>query len=864
MNHIYKVVWSIVKNAYVAVAEIARTHGKVRCTSQKILVALTVGAVVTTGISGNVYAAEGKVLAGGMNTASGEDSSVSGGLGNTASENYSSVSGGGSNKASGDESSVSGGLSNTASGDHSSVSGGDRNVAIGDSSSVSGGSGNTASGNESSISGGDNNTASGIQSSVSGGYSNEASGYESSVSGGSGNTASGHESSISGGNYNVAIGYQSSISGGSENVAFGSGSSIIGGNGNIALGQYTVSLGGTSGIAMGYGSTVIGGSTGQNASRAIAIGSSSVVTVTNGVAIGRASTTNEEDTIAFGHNAGDISGYTLTWQQRTDTDSEGKIIKNADGTTNDYTKEPVITENTYSAAGYNRLVKVADGKAAHDVATVEQTTELVAGDYVKVKDDATKANAIGQQRKKISVVADGTIINGNTGLVTGGTVYTALAGKIDTDLSNLTDAGKNAVKDIMKSDLGEKANKVDVYTKEETYNRTEIDNKFGGLTTDLSGKADADLSNLTDAGKNAVKDIMKSDLGEKANKADVYTKEETYNRAEIDNKVSGLTTDLGSKADVSLTNLTDEGKNTIKKLSQTALKVIAGSNTSVLEGKDTTGAKTYTVSVNEDAIRNTVKADLDQKVNKSADNLSAADVQSWQSKLDTGTIARGDTGLISGGKVFDALQGVGNYGLVKSDGKVVRIAADDSASVIDVSGNQQKRVVTGVKTDSQDPSSAANVAYVNENTQQIYQNMNNAYSNLKNDISRAAASSNALAALKPMEFDEDDKLQFGVGYGHYRNANAAAVGAFYQPDENCLMNLGATVGNGNPGISAGITIKFGPGGSGVPAMSKKKMAEVIHNQSMKLDEQSQEIETLKRENQEMREQLKMIMDKINK
>lgn len=251
-------------------------------------------------------------------------------------------------------------------------------------------------------------------------------------------------------------------------------------------------------------------------------------------------------------------------------------------------------------------------------------------------------------------------------------------------------------------------------------------------------------------------------------------------------------------------------------------------------------------------------------MDKSAANLSADDVKNWQDKLGNGNIARGDHGLISGGKVFEALQGVGNYGLVKSDGKVVNIAKDDSAKIIDVSGAQKNRVITGVKTDASDLSSAANVAYVNDNTQQIYQDMNHAYGSLRNDISRAAASSNALAALKPMEFDSDDKLQFGIGYGHYHNANAAAVGAFYQPDENCMMNLGASLGNGDPGISAGITIKFGPGGSGVPTLSKKQMAQIIQKQSAQLDEQSKEIESLKKANEEMREQFKAIMDKLNK
>ena len=722
--------------------------------------------------------------------------------------------------------------------------------------------------------------------------------------------ASGMNSSVSGGSGNKSLGSYDSVNGGVDNIAFGTGASVNGGYGNVAFGYMSSAIGGENGLAQGNYAVVIGGSTGKDAHNAVAVGPSSVVTVSHGTAIGYQSTTDESGAIAFGHDAGDVSGYTVTWYQRTDKDSDGNIVKNVDSTTNDYGRAPIITEKTYATAGYNRLVKVADGQSSHDVATVGQTVELVAGDHVKVEDDATKTNSIGQQRKKISIVADGKIAADDTGLVTGGTVYSALNAettarqnadttltnrlnttnqnvsslqtemtqKADTNLSNLTDAGKTAVKDIMKDDLSQKADKTSVYTK------TEVDSKVSDLTSDIAGKADMSLSNLTDAGKTVVKDIMKDDLAQKADKSTVYTKDETYNRGEIDGKVSGLTTDIAGKADTSLSNLTDAGKAAVKGIMKDDLAQKADKSTvytkdetynrGEIDGKvsglttDMAGKADTSLSnltdAGKTAVKDIMKDDLAQKVDKSAVNLSADDVKNWQDKLGNGNIARGDHGLISGGRVFEALQGVGNYGLVKSDGKVVSIAKDDTATVIDVSGAGTNRVITGVKTDVRDPSSAVNVAYVNGNTQQIYQDMNHAYGSLRNDISRAAASSNALAALKPMEFDSDDKLQFGIGYGHYHNANAAAVGAFYQPDENCMMNLGASLGNGDPGISAGITIKFGPGGSGAPTLSKKQMAQIIQKQSAQLDEQSKEIESLKKANEEMREQFKAIMDKLNK
>lgn len=204
--------------------------------------------------------------------------------------------------------------------------------------------------------------------------------------------------------------------------------------------------------------------------------------------------------------------------------------------------------------------------------------------------------------------------------------------------------------------------------------------------------------------------------------------------------------------------------------------------------------------------------------------------------------------------------------LISSDNKTIKIGGSDTATKIDVSGkdssgNSTSRVITGVKTDTSDPNSVANVGYVNDmaaaSAQQIYQDMNSAYSHVENDISRAAAGSNALAALHPMqEFDPDDKAQYALGYGHYRNSNAGAVGVFYQPDENSLFSLGASFGNGDAGINAGVTFKFGPGGSGHHALTKTQMAKVI-------DAQSKEIDALKKDNADKDKRIDALEQKVN-
>ncbi|WP_440339384.1 YadA-like family protein, partial [Megasphaera elsdenii] len=376
------------------------------------------------------------------------------------------------------------------------------------------------------------------------------------------------------------------------------------------------------------------------------------------------------------------------------------------------------------------------------------------------------------------------------------------------------------------------------------------------VATALDKKADKSYVDQ-ELGKKADKTYVDEKLDTKANKSDVYTK------TEVDSKVADITNGLGDKANKDLDNISDKGKTVIKNLAKGAVKVIAGTNTTITEGKDG-DAKTYAVNV------------------------------------ENGKVASGDTGLISGdtlykevhvdkdGSYIKGSQTVGqnlsalDSGLkttsdlihTNTKGDTIQIGGSSSASKIDVNGKDGKgRVITGVVTDASDPNSAANVGYVNgltaANTQQIYRDMNNAYSRLDTNINRAAAGSNALAALHPLDFDPADKASFAVGYGHYRNANAAAVGAFYQPNANTMVNMGISLGNGDPGFNAGVSFKIGKG-SAYNGVSKAEMAQTIHDQAteisaIKADDAAKDkrIDALEKENQEMKKQIQEILARLN-
>lgn len=143
-----------------------------------------------------------------------------------------------------------------------------------------------------------------------------------------------------------------------------------------------------------------------------------------------------------------------------------------------------------------------------------------------------------------------------------------------------------------------------------------------------------------------------------------------------------------------------------------------------------------------------------------------------------------------------------------------------AVSVGDVA-NGVTRQITSVAAGTND-TDAVNVAQLKRLHDMISVNSYNTVNvqgdvtNLKKDVSRldkrvnkAVAGSAALAALHPLDFDPDAKWDFAAGYGHYHNGNAAALGAFYRPNEDVQLSVGSTLGNGETVVNAGLSVKVG-------------------------------------------------------
>ena len=149
-------------------------------------------------------------------------------------------------------------------------------------------------------------------------------------------------------------------------------------------------------------------------------------------------------------------------------------------------------------------------------------------------------------------------------------------------------------------------------------------------------------------------------------------------------------------------------------------------------------------------------------------------------------------------------------------------------------GDTEKKItrqITNVAAGSK-ATDAVNVAQLFATNQQVAQNAQS-INKLGNRINKVGAGAAALAALHPLDFDPDDKWDFAAGYGNYNGENAAAVGAYYRPNEDTMFSVGGSFGNGENMVNAGISLKLGQGNH--VSTSKVAMAKEIKDLRKELE-----------------------------
>ena len=265
-----------------------------------------------------------------------------------------------------------------------------------------------------------------------------------------------------------------------------------------------------------------------------------------------------------------------------------------------------------------------------------------------------------------------------------------------------------------------------------------------------------------------------------------------------------------------------------------------------------TGKQLYDTNQKVSALEGSMAA----KADVSASNI---DVAAWTDKLATGRVESGNGGLVTGGEVYNAVSTAANevlnYSLVKTDGSNIFIGRDVGGQFISVANaDGDPRIITGVATNPEDASSAANVGYVNAVGDAVLGVMNASLERADTKINRVGANAAAMSALTPASFEGDERWSLAASVGNYRSETAGAVGAFYKPAENVMMNVRGSFGNDENMVAAGVAVSLNKGD--VPGVTKRQLVQ-------RINVMGQTMEAMRNEMAQMAETIRVLKEKSN-
>lgn len=279
--------------------------------------------------------------------------------------------------------------------------------------------------------------------------------------------------------------------------------------------------------------------------------------------------------------------------------------------------------------------------------------------------------------------------------------------------------------------------------------------------------------------------------------------------------------------------------------------VVAGDNTTVTPGTNANGGAEYKVAVNKDLVEmssanfgkatDDVRARIDKdraSFFKGSENIGISVTEGVkientdsleQAKFDkygmyasegSNTVYYTTNGISAGNQIIkDVKAGVADTDAVNvSQLKRVQDQIAASTQVTTVTAGDHIKVTPTVNGNTHDYKVSLaddiadqitnNTTNINKNTNDI-KNIKGNLSKIDKRVNKSVAGAAALAALHPLDFDPDAKWDFAAGYGHYRSGNAAALGAFYRPNEDVQLSVGSTVGSDETVFNAGLSVKVG-------------------------------------------------------
>ena len=495
------------------------------------------------------------------------------------------------------------------------------------------------------------------------------------------------------------------------------------------------------------------------------------------------------------------------------TDDGKTVIRNL-------SKEAVKLENGSNTSvesrvdGNSTVYKVNVSNDAITDAIAPKLSELstTVDTKLAVKANKDASNISTEDAKKWSEkLGTGSVADGDKGLVTGGTVNTAITNAVNNATSSINNA----------------------------------------LDSKLNAKANATLDNITDDGKTVIRNLSKEAV-----------KLENGSNTSVESRVDGNSTVY--KVNVSNDAITDAIAPKLSELSTTVdtkLAVKANKDASNISTEDAkkwseklgtgtakAGDKGLITGDTLHTALSTVKIDpntLTTKANTNASNLTAENVKEWTSKLGVGTVGQGESsnGLVTGKSVYEAIQQHSPKLLVKTDGKTVTVDKAGTATHVDFSGTDKNgnsilRDITGVATNPNDPTSVVNMDTLQKQSEGLDQKLTKA-------INVGTATASALASLHPLDYDEANKVSFAVSHGQYNGSKATAFGGFVRPNENIMLSLASTISSNDRAWNAGLSFKIGSGSS------HKKVSQ-------------NDFETLRKKNDKLENELNQLKEQLSK
>lgn len=542
--------------------------------------------------------------------------------------------------------------------------------------------------------------------------------------------------------------------------------------------------------------------------------------------------TNEGTNVKIGLNQ-DLHLTSATFGNTTTINANGLTIGHG-------TAGLEFSQNRVSVGG-QQIHDVADGKDDTDAVNVRQLkkaadsakTTVVAGKNIKVdadtkKDGHTEYNVslddditLGDNASNEFVTVSGTkgtiwaghsvsagtvIMNGDSGTITGltnttwnGTTDNLSRAATEGQLKQVADAATSNDKRLVQNP-NDSDGSYQVKENGDVTLRVEDSNKNGYNVT------------IKDVASKAELDKVKTDVGNVDGFHDEIKNKDTNGKpthTSVVDAVNNLDTKVNTiQSDV--TKATEEAKKHSS---------VSTGNGLDLDVTDNNGQKDYKVSLKDDFTLGGKDGHTGSIEFKGSEGNITASGTLTANAVSVGNTSISDTGLQIGNKTSlteDALT-IGGNTYITDKG---------------IDANQQKisNVADGdISKDSKDAVNGSQLYATNEAIANNYNNitnLNGRISNLDNRVNKVGAGAAALAALHPLDFDPDAKWDFAAGYGNYRGANAAAVGAYYRPNEDTMFSVGGTFGNGENMVNAGVSFKLGSGSSHV-STSRVAMAKEI-------------------------------------